>query len=53
MCECDFVLRWAKKLTDDDGQRPATIAYPEHFVLRWTKNQKKILTLPTLYVFSG
>ena len=25
-------------MTDDDGQRPVTIAHPEHFVLRWAKN---------------
>ena len=36
---------WVKKLTederrttDDDGQRPVTIAYPKHFVLMWAKN---------------
>jgi len=23
----------------DDGQRPVTIAHPEHFVLRWAKNR--------------
>jgi len=26
------------RLTTDDGQRPITIAHPEHFVLRWAKN---------------
>ena len=30
-----------KKLTDDDGQRPVTIAHPEHFVLGWAKNNRK------------
>jgi len=45
-----FVLRWAKKFThnaqrttDDDGQRPVTIAHPEHFVLRWAKNISLVL----------
>jgi len=30
--------------TTDDGQRPVTIAHPEHFVLRWAKkgNNSKI-----------
>ena len=27
-----------RRTTDDDGQRPVTIAHPEHFVLRWAKN---------------
>ena len=26
--------------TTDDGQRPVTIAHPEHFVLRWAKKAK-------------
>jgi len=28
----------ARRTTTDDGQRPVTIAHPEHFVLRWAKN---------------
>jgi len=27
----------ARRTTTDDGQRPITIVYPEHFVLRWAK----------------
>jgi len=27
-------------MTMDDGQRPVTIAHPEHFVLRWAKKLK-------------
>jgi len=27
--------------TTDDGQRPITIAHPEHFVLRWAKKKHK------------
>jgi len=49
-----IVLSWAKKFTHDgrhttddgrrgtttdDGQRPLTIAHPEHFVLRWAKKE--------------
>jgi len=26
-----------RRTTDDDGQRPVTIAHPKHFVLRWAK----------------
>jgi len=26
--------------THDDGQRPVTIAHPEHFVHRWAKNMR-------------
>ena len=29
--------RW---MTDDDGQRPVTIAHLEHFLLRWAKNDR-------------
>jgi len=31
-CLCKKV--YARSTTDDDGQRPVTIAHPEHFVLR-------------------
>jgi len=29
----------ARRTTTDDGQRPVTIAHPEHFVLRWAKKE--------------
>jgi len=34
-----------RRTMTDDGQRPVTIAHPEHFVLRWTKNK----TFPTFH----
>jgi len=30
--------------TTDDGQRPVTIAHPEHFVLRWASNVQNLAT---------
>jgi len=32
----------ARRTTTDDGQRPVTIAHPEHFVLRWAKNNRPV-----------
>jgi len=29
---------YTRHTADDGGQRPITIAHPEHFVLRWAKN---------------
>jgi len=33
---------YARRTTTDDGQRPVTIAHPEHFVLRWAKNTNNL-----------
>ena len=33
----------AWQTTHDDGQRPITIAHPEHLVLRWVKKLKIVL----------
>ena len=37
------------RCTTDDGQRPITIAHPEHFVLRWAK--KDLKTIHFLFKF--
>jgi len=31
---------YARRTTTNDGQRPVTIAHPEHKVLRWAKNKR-------------
>jgi len=33
--------RCLSKMLMDDGQRPVTIAHPEHFVLRWAKKEQQ------------
>jgi len=42
-----------RRTTTDDGQRPVTIAHPEHFVLRWAKNKLwKQNKINTMFFFS-
>jgi len=35
----------ARRTTDDDGPRPITIAHPKHFVLRWAKKTKRLISI--------
>jgi len=44
---------YGRRTTTDDGQRPVTIAHPEHFVLRWAKKltKKRVLTVAPISSF--